>query len=230
MKRLLLIACALVGCALATAQDKPAADATPKKTWTTISASPLAGCVVCDKAVDGEAAETFALEGRTAQACCGQCREKAEKAPAEYAKKLDAAIVAAQSPHYPLKTCPISGKAIDAKAEPIVLEGTLVKLCCKQCVKKAEAKAAEIAGKVEAAAYAQQVATYTAKTCPVSDHELDPAETTDVMCNGRLIRLCCEDCVEEIRKAPAKFIAKLDGDGMGGSKPTEKSAEPAEKH
>jgi hypothetical protein len=224
MKRLLLIAFALVGCAVASAQDQPPADAAPKKTWTTISTWPLSGCAVCGKAMSGEDAQTFTAGGRTLQTCGKDCRSKAEKAPEECVKKLDAAIVAAQTAQYPLKTCPISNKPLDAKAEPIVLEGTLVKLCCKQCVKKAEAKSAEIAGKVEAASYAQQVATYKAKTCPVSGHDLDPAEMTDVMCNGRLVRLCCEDCVEELQKTPAKFLAVLDSNGT--PKPVEKSAEP----
>lgn len=227
MKRLLLIAFALVGCAMVSAQDKPPADAAPKKTWTTMSTWPLSGCAVCGKAMADDA-QTFTAGGRTLQTCGKECRAKAEKAPEECVKKLDAAIVAAQSAQYPLKTCPISNKPLDAKAEPIVLEGTLVKLCCKQCVKKAEAKSAEIAGKVEAASYAQQVATYKAKTCPVSGHELDPAEITDVMCNGRLVRLCCEDCVEELQKTPAKFFAVLDSNGT--PKPAEKSAEPAKKH
>lgn len=41
---------------------------------------------------------------------------------------------------YPLKTCLISGDALDGHGEPVtkVYEGQEVKFCCKPCIKKFE--------------------------------------------------------------------------------------------
>lgn len=41
---------------------------------------------------------------------------------------------------YPLKTCIISGDALDGHGEPVskVYEGQEVKFCCKPCIKKFE--------------------------------------------------------------------------------------------
>ena len=61
------------------------------------------------------------------------------------ALSLLAPVFAADAPAgaakpYPLKTCIISGDALDGHGEPVskVYEGQEVKFCCKPCIKKFE--------------------------------------------------------------------------------------------
>jgi YHS domain-containing protein len=44
--------------------------------------------------------------------------------------------------------------------------------------------------------------------CPVSDEESDPEVTFTH--EGRTIAFCCEGCIKEFKKEPAKFVAKLE--------------------
>ncbi len=49
-----------------------------------------------------------------------------------------------------------------------------------------------------------------AAVCPVSDHDVDPANAVMVTYEGREVQLCCADCVEPFNSDPAKYMAKLD--------------------
>lgn len=66
-------------------------------------------------------------------------------ARAEDAGKTDAEIIAAQKPTYPLKTCVVSGEKLGAMGQSIdlVVQGRLVELCCKGCVKTVKADPAK---------------------------------------------------------------------------------------
>ena len=193
--------------------DKQAADAAqPKSTLITIAAYPLDTCIVSGRSVAGDKAKTFEAGGRTFTTCCGNCQAKIEKDPETYVAKLDAAVIAQQEASYPLDKCPISGKALGSMGDPhkMVLAGHLVKLCCDHCSGKAKLKQDEIVKKIDAANYAKQKASYPVKVCVVTGDELGD-ETVDVMAGGRLVRFCCEDCIADFRKSPAKYMAKLAG-------------------
>ena len=45
----------------------------------------------------------------------------------------------------------------------------------------------------------------------MAGHEIaDGEEPTEVVVAGRLIRLCCPDCMEALVRNPAEYIAKID--------------------
>ena len=50
---------------------------------------------------------------------------------------------------------------------------------------------------------------YPLKTCVVTGEKLE-AEAFDYHHNGRLVRFCCKDCLDEFKKNPQKFLKKLD--------------------
>src|SRR5690606_31851981 len=56
--------------------------------------------------------------------------------PEKYMKKLDDAVIAAQSKDYPLATCPVSDEKLGDHGTPVeyVVANRLVRLCCKGCV------------------------------------------------------------------------------------------------
>jgi hypothetical protein len=61
----------------------------------------------------------------------------------EVAKADEAAVIAKQSPTYPLKTCVVSGEALGGDmGAPVdyVYQGRLVRFCCKGCIKKFNAE------------------------------------------------------------------------------------------
>ncbi len=191
------------------AQDTAPAAAEAKKPFVTTTGYPLDTCIVSDEELD-DSAKTFTVDGNTFMTCCKKCQAKVEKDPATYAAKKEAAIVKAQAANYPLEVCAVSGKPLGSMGEPIslVVDNTLIKLCCKGCVKKATANKTDITAKIQTAAFAKQSANYATKTCPVSKHELD-ADAVSVMHGDTLVKLCCEDCMAKFKATPNAFVAKV---------------------
>ncbi len=167
---------------------------------------PMKGCVISDKKIKN----TFDVDGRTFQTCCGNCQEKVEADPATYAKKLDDAIIKSQTRGYPLKTCPISNKALTDTAVNAVSNGTLVRVCCNKCAAKVTSgEKPDAIAAVVSARHKRQSKTYPMKTCPVSGDELVAGESVEVMFGTQLVRLCCKGCVKELSKDSAKHLKTL---------------------
>lgn len=208
MQRLLPFLLAFAGIAGLVAQQ-PAAkpDAEPKATVQKTDGYPFDTCVVSGEPID-DSAKVFTVEGHTFKTCCRKCQSKVEKDPKTYVEKLESAVVAAQTPTYALTTCPISGKKIDDKAVAVVAANTLVKLCCGNCKTKLAADPAAAVAKVQAAAMEKQAASYTAKTCPVSGHDLDQ-NAVPVMHGTTLVKLCCSDCMAKLQETPNAMAAKV---------------------
>lgn len=190
-------------------EAQPAKPAT--KTWTATDAYPLDTCVVSGKPFAGDKMQVVELDGRKFKLCSAECAEKLRKDPQAYVEKLDRAVVAAQLADYPLDRCPISGKQLGSMGDPVklVTDNHLVQLCCKGCTSKAKARKDEIVRDIQAAAYAKQKDSYALKTCLNTGEELDPKATIEVMHGSTLLRFCCEDCIDELNKAPAKMLGKL---------------------
>ncbi len=59
---------------------------------------------------------------------------------------------------------------------------------------------------------AAQLESYSAKLCPVSGEPLGVmGEPVNVQHQGKLVRLCCDSCLEAFEKAPAEFTAQVYG-------------------
>lgn len=137
--------------------------------------------------------------------------------PAKYLKAVDAKLVEMQKEHYPLKTCPVSGGELGSMGEPInlIVGNRLVKLCCAGCVGKVRENPEPIIEKLDAAVIEQQSADYPLATCPVSGDKLggEMGEPINYVIANRLVKLCCQGCVDMVEKNPAKYLAMLDGKG-----------------
>jgi len=121
----------------------------------------------------------------------------------------DAAVVDAQLPSYPLKTCPISNEELGEEAVNVVTGGRLVRLCCNMCTKKVQADPAVVIAKIDAAVIAAQKADYPVKKCLISGEPLE-AGAVDVVYGTRLVRMCCKDCRKGFDKDPAAVMAQID--------------------
>lgn len=228
MKHLLLTALvSLATLAPAFAQHgeaKPAAPAAvTAPAYKVIAAYPLTTCIVSDHELDAKKTVTHVIGGRTYHLCSDECAKKLAASPEQFAQKLDAAVIAAQTPFYALTTCPISGEKLEAgKGKTKVLDGVMVQYCCSKCAAKGDAKQAEVLGKVRDAAYAAQAKAWTLENCLVSGEKLKAGDTIDAMVGMRMVRLCCDDCVDEVTKNPAKALAKLPAAPGGAAKPATK--------
>ncbi len=87
-------------------------------------------------------------------------------------------------------------------------------------VKPTEAHAAPAKSPDVAVVVRDQKPAYPLTTCIVSKRELKNGETVDHVVNGRLIRLCCSDCVASVAKDPAAAIRKVDEAVVAAQKPT----------
>lgn len=221
---------AVLASPVSTQEAKPAAPVETKVSYTSLTVQyPLTSCVVSDEELDAEAT-VFEVEGREIRTCCGKCQKKVVAKPEAYLPKIDEKLIAAQSANYALDTCPVSGKKIGSmgKGHEMIVAGTLVRLCCDKCVDKAKKDADKTVAAVKNAAYEKQKAAYAMTKCVVSGHDLDPADTTDVMYGLTLVRLCCEDCVDDLKKNPTEVIAKISTNAKP-AKSEAKEVEPAKK-
>ncbi|MCY2957251.1 MAG: hypothetical protein NT107_09465 [Planctomycetota bacterium] len=170
---------------------------------------PLDTCIVSGEKL-ADKAVIFVVDGMTFKTCCEKCKAKVTKDPATYQSKLSPSLIAAQAGHYPLGVCVISGGKLGAMGQPVqlLLDNTLVQLCCSHCQDKATAKASEMAATVRTAAYEAQSKTYPLSTCLVSGEALGKGAVS-VLYGTTLVRFCCKDCIGKFEAKPADYMAKL---------------------
>lgn len=134
-------------------------------------------------------------------------RPAPDKAPAAQADP-NAGIIAFQKPCYPLKTCVISGEELGPKAVDTVVDGRLVRVCCNDCVAAVEKDKGGVFAKLDKAVIEQQKAAYPLEKCPISGEKLGD-KAVDMVQGTRLVRVCCNDCVAEVKKNPDAVMKKL---------------------
>jgi len=171
---------------------------------------PLTTCIMSGKPLGsgGMTPVDIIYEGRLVSFCCSHCQADFMKAPADGLKKLDDAIIKAQSADYPLDTCPNSGEKLDAKAVSFVVGTKLMKTCCNDCKKEILADPSKALAKLDAAYIAKQEKSYPLTKCPISDEELGD-NPVKVLYGTQLIEFCCKDCVKDFNKEPKVGLAKL---------------------
>jgi YHS domain-containing protein len=91
-------------------------------------------------------------KGREVRFCCAECPAKFEKDLDGNLKKLDAEMIKAQLPNYPLDTCVVSGDKLGGEmGKPVnyIYKGQLVRFCCKGCIKDFEKEPGKYLKKIE---------------------------------------------------------------------------------
>lgn len=118
---------------------------------------PLTTCVMMPDeklpaadAKDQDGARNVVVGNQLVRVCCAQCERKVRRNPQATLDKVQAALVAAQVPGYPSKTCPVSGKPLSATPSDMLIGGQLVRLCCPECRASAEKDPAGTLAKVKA--------------------------------------------------------------------------------
>jgi len=151
-------------------------------------------------------------DGREVRYCCGGCIKKFEKDLAASLSALDAKIIADQGPLYPLAISVVSGKQLLENGHEFVFGNRLVRVADEKEKAAFGKEPAKFLKVLDAAAVTAQGKDYVLKQCPVSEEKYggDMGDPIDVVIGGRLVRLCCKDCTDEVEKAPAKFVEMID--------------------
>jgi hypothetical protein len=141
------------------------------------------------------------------------------KADAKQAADANTAIIQFQKPCYPLTTCAVSGEKLGKEAVDTVIDGRLVRVCCKDCVAGAEKDKAAIFTKIDKGVVEQQRMAYPMKTCPTSGEALD-GDAVEVVVGTRLLKVCCQKCVAAVTENSEKALKALNDAYVAAQKPT----------
>ncbi|MBM3988089.1 MAG: hypothetical protein FJ294_09065 [Planctomycetes bacterium] len=134
------------------------------------------------------------------------------------AADANAAIIQFQKPCYPLTKCAVSGEPLPKDAVDTVIDGRLVRVCCKDCVAGAEKNKAAIFAEIDKAVIQSQRLGYPLKTCPMSGESLEDGAVEFVV-GTRLMKACCEKCVAAVKAEPEKAIKQLNDAYVAAQKP-----------
>ena len=148
-------------------------------------------------------------EGREIRFCCAGCPDIFEKDPAQYIAKIDAQMIAQQKAHYPLEIGVVSGEAFDGTAIDRIVGNRLVRFSSENYASTFDASPAKYLAKLDAAVVAKQTADYPFDVCMVSGEKFAEGKSFDMVVANRLVKLCCEMCVEQVNKRPARFLSML---------------------
>ena len=176
-------------------------------------AYPLTSCVISGRELgkSGPPVERV-VNGRLVRLCCTDCAASLDKDPSAAIRTIDAAVVTAQKPTYPLKTCPVTGETLGDKAVDHVSGTRLVRLANADAVAQFDKDPRSALAKVDKALIDAQRPSYRLKKCVVSDEALegDPSMVAvDYLYGTQLVRFCCKSCIRTFEKDPAAYMKKL---------------------
>lgn len=200
------------------AQAAPAAPAAPSQAELDAAAIaqqkpsyPLSICAVSGEPLDSMGGPLdLVANGRLVRVCCKGCTRAVTTNPADAIAKIDAAVIAAQKPTYPLNTCPISGQELGEKARDLVHGTRLVRLCCGECQAAFTKDPAPTMAKIDAALIEAQRPNYPLTTCFISGEPVDVNGAPQEFLYGtELVRVCCGGCKRAFNKNPEASMQKL---------------------
>jgi YHS domain-containing protein len=117
---------------------------------------------------------------------------------------------------YTLDTCPVTGKKLGSMGEPVVkaIDGRQVRFCCEPCIAKFEADKTKFWSQIDQRLTEQQIKHYPLTNCVVMEEDslVKPEgedQPVNLVYNNRLVRFCCDGCVDDFKEDPASYVAKL---------------------
>lgn len=129
------------------------------------------------------------------------------------AMKTHQEMLAKQKAVYLLDKCPVTGQKLTAMGGPIdyTHDGQALKLCCKGCIEKFEAEPQQYLKKIDEMIAEKELARYPLENCPVTGGKLGMmGEPVNHQHQGRLVRFCCQGCVEKFASDSAKYGKEMD--------------------
>lgn len=173
----------------------------------------LANCpIMSGRTMDPARGVVKEYEGREVRFCCQRCEGRFDSDPAATLAKMDELLIADQLPLYPLTDCLVmEGHEMGDDAVNMIYKNRLVRFCCEGCIAEFESDPETYLHKLDKAAADAQSESYPMTDCVVAQHAVaDGEHPTEVVVGGRLIRLCCPDCMTELLRNPAEYVKALD--------------------
>lgn len=151
-------------------------------------------------------------EGRDIRLCCAGCKPKFAAEPAKYISMIDAMMVEAQLPLYPLDTDIVSGDALGDEPIDVVHNNRLVRFSSQMSAQKFYRAPDSYLAKLDEAVIAAQVESYPLDTCVITGEPLDAmGKPVQIVAGNRLVQFCCEGCEAKFWKNPQAAFLKLGG-------------------
>lgn len=151
-------------------------------------------CPYTNKPVDRSKSVT--VGGQVVYVCCNNCLKKAkdDKEVATKAYPADKVVDLKNT------VCPLMEEKIGDSKEKATVMGRTIHLCCDDCAE--DAKKFPVA--TLALAMNPKLKDVGNKKCPVSNEAVSGKDVA--IYEGKLVKLCCGDCVEGFKKDPAKML------------------------
>lgn len=123
---------------------------------------------------------------------------------------------------YLLGTDPVSGEALGEKPVIYQHDGRELRFAKQKNLDAFKAEPAKYLAKVDQQMVEQQLPFYPLDTCMVSGDKLggDMGKPVDLIYKNRLVRFCCDGCIDDVKKDPTRFIGKLDAAVIAKQTPT----------
>ena len=154
----------------------------------------------------------YVHEGRDIKFCCSGCEPRFKGDPAKGLAKIDELMIVDQKPHYPLTTDVVTGEALpaDDKIIDLVHFNRLVRLGSQKSAQTFMKDPDTYIKKLDEAVIAKQSEHYPIDKCVVSGEKLSDADSIQAVFGNRLVKFCCDDCVDTFKKTPAKYLSMLE--------------------
>lgn len=113
---------------------------------------------------------------------------------------------------YPLRVDPLGTSLMDVDRPIIIVHaGRELRFASEETLQEFKADPVRYLAQTDRRIIADQKPFYLLDTCVVSGESLgEMGEPVDFVYGNRLIRLCCKGCIDEFKKQPAQYLAKLD--------------------
>lgn len=182
---------------------------------------PLMTCVISGDELGkkGEPVD-YVVEGRLVRLCCKDCKKDVDKDPAGVFTKIDAAVVTAEKPGYPMNSDPITGEILGEGVIDYVYGTRLVRLANQNSIALFLKEPRTELAKVDKALIDAQRPSYPLDTCVVTEETLGSKAggPIDYLYGTRLVRFCCQDCPPKFEQDPARYLFKIDEATKKGGK------------
>jgi hypothetical protein len=160
------------------------------------------------------------VDGREVRFGCAPCLPKFERKKDRWAD-VDARMIEAQLPHYPLETCVVSGKALSKQAQSRIHKNRLVRFADAAAIREFQKNPAPHLAKLDAAVIHKQRAAYPLETCIVTGRALgvgaQPGNAVvEIIVANRLVRLSGPEAADGFKQSPAAHLATLEAAWKGG--------------
>ena len=165
---------------------------------------PLDTCPISGEKLGKDAVDNV-KDGHLVRTCCSKCSAKVDAASI---KKVEDAVVAAQSKGYPMDAC-LCGKPLGEKAVNHVAGTRLVRCCSPECASMLSKDMKGAMGKLDRAYIDAQMKTYALKTCPACGMDLAKGEPVNQLYGTTLVRFCSKDCAKSLEKDPDAILKKV---------------------